>query len=222
MKFLGYVRVSTREQATLGLSLDMQKQKITSYCEINGWVLVEIIADEGISAKDLDHRPKLKRVIDDLLAGRADGLVFWSLDRVFRNTKDAINTSDIFNKNGKALVSVSEKIDTTSPMGEFFFSLSASLGQLERRLTSERVKVCIERKKAQGEHLGEVPFGYTSDGKFLKYDMDQQKVIATVRDLSGQGMSYRNIAKELNSQQIPTKRGKYWSSPQIMRLVNQV
>lgn len=222
MKFIGYVRVSTREQATLGLSLDMQKQKITSYCEINGWDLVEIIADEGISAKNLDNRPKLKRAIDDLLADKADGLVFWSLDRVFRNTKDAINTSDIFNKNGKALVSVNEKIDTTTPMGEFFFSLSASLGQLERRLTSERVKVCIERKKAQGEHLGEVPYGYTSDGKFLKFHPDQQKVITTIKTLSGQGMSYRKIARELNISQILTKRGSSWSSPQIMRIIKSV
>ena len=54
-KAVGYVRVSTEEQAREGVSLENQEAKIKAYCELNDFVLIEIVADEGLSAKNLNQ-----------------------------------------------------------------------------------------------------------------------------------------------------------------------
>ena len=222
MKLIGYCRVSSDEQAREGLSLALQADKIRAYCDLNDYSVVEIITDAGISAKNISGRPGLTRAIEMVMTGEADGLVAWKLDRMFRSTVDALQTAEEFRQAGKSLQSISEKLDTSSAMGEFFFSLMASLAQMERRLTGERTKAILDGKRARGEFVGKPRFGFQSAGKALQENTTQQKTVVKIRELFAQGNSYRSIAQTLNSQNILTKQAKSWTHKQVSSILATV
>lgn len=219
MKMIGYCRVSSEEQAREGLSLALQSEKIRAYCALNDYTLIEIITDAGISAKNISGRPGLIRALDMVMNGEADGLVAWKLDRMFRSTVNALQTAEMFRANGKSLQSITEKLDTSSAMGEFFFSLMASLAQMERRLTSERTKAVLDGKKSRGEFIGKPRFGFKSAGKSLTIDPAQQSIVEQIRDLSRSGLSFRSVAQTLNAANILTKQGKAWTHKQVSAIV---
>lgn len=218
MKVVGYCRVSSQEQASEGLSLQMQEEKIRAYCGLHDLELVEIVVDSGLSAKNINGRPGLVRALDMVINGDADGLVSWKLDRIFRSLLDATQTLSQFHNAHKRLILIAEMIDTGSAMGEFIYNLFASLGQLERRLTGERTKSVLESKKARKEHVGKPRYGFTPEGKFLACNAEQQAVIEKVKDMS-KAMSCRAIAKALNEQGILTKQAKCWTHKQVSAIL---
>lgn len=218
MKVIGYCRVSSQEQASEGLSLQMQQDKIRQYAQLHDLELIEIITDAGVSAKNISGRPGLTKALDMVLNGDVDGLVSWKLDRVFRSLLDATQTLEQFKRASKRLILISEMIDTGSAMGEFVYNLFASLAQLERRLTGERTKSVLESKKSRNEHVGKPRYGYTPEGKFLACNTEQQLVIQKVKDMSS-SMSCRAIAKALNEQGILTKQAKLWTHKQISAIL---
>jgi site-specific DNA recombinase len=87
MKVLGYVRVSTEEQAELGVSLEAQQAKLTAYAGLYDLELVEVIVDAGVSAKSF-NRPGLQRALSMLRKGKAQGLLVAKLDRLTRSMRD--------------------------------------------------------------------------------------------------------------------------------------
>ena len=91
MRVIGYVRVSTNEQAENGVSLAAQEQKIRSYCKGNGWQCVRVVRDDGYSAKDL-KRPGLQHILAEFPARkrRFDGIVVAKLDRLTRSVRDLV------------------------------------------------------------------------------------------------------------------------------------
>ena len=112
MDAIGYIRVSTADQATNGLSLDAQRQRIERWCECNGYRLADLHTDAGISGKRADNRPALQRALADACKRRGTALVVYSLSRLARSTKDAIGIAERLDKAGADLVSLSERIDT--------------------------------------------------------------------------------------------------------------
>jgi len=89
VKAIGYIRVSTDEQAKEGISLEDQEQKIRDYCKLKDFEILEIIQDAGISAKNL-RRPGAQKVIEFAQEKMIDAVVVYKLDRMFRSTVDAI------------------------------------------------------------------------------------------------------------------------------------
>ena len=217
MRAVAYVRVSTEEQSREGVSLEMQRSKVKAYCELNDLDLVAILEDAGISAKNISGRPGFQQALDMLYSNQADALVVWKLDRAFRSTQDALTVAERLNKQGKALVSICEKLDTTSAIGEFFFTLMASLAQMERRLIGERTAAALQSKKSRGERVGEIPYGYclADDGVHLVPCDDEQKIISRIYSLKDDGCSFRAIAQRLNDDGHPTKKGGAWSHVQV-------
>jgi DNA invertase Pin-like site-specific DNA recombinase len=104
-----------------------------------------------------------------------------------------------FRAAGVAFLSVSEGVDTSSAVGEFIMGVLAALAQMERKLIGERTRDTLAHKKANGEHVGRVPFGYRvgADGK-LEKDPDQQKVIARIKRQHRNGRSIRAISEREN------------------------
>lgn len=223
MKAVGYRRVSSEEQSKEGVSLDMQAAKIRAYCELNDLDLVAIKEDAGISAKNITGRPGFQEALNMVYSGEADALVVWKLDRAFRSTQDALCVAEKLNKQGKALVSICEKLDTTSAIGEFFFTLMASLAQMERRLIGERTAAALQSKKAKGERVGEIPFGFrlADDGIHLEDDPTEQEIIEKIRALKAKRHSFRQIAEELNRDGYVTKKGKTWTHKQVSRVLKE-
>ena len=84
-----YVRVSTMEQKINGLSLDAQREALTKYAKEKGYSIVDIYADEGITArKQLKNRKDLQRLLSDVKKDKIDLILVTKLDRWFRNIKD--------------------------------------------------------------------------------------------------------------------------------------
>ena len=87
MKAIGYIRVSTEEQAREGISLDNQRERLRNFCSAKEWNLDKIISDSGYSAKDL-NRPGIQDVIKLARKKAFDVLVICKLDRMTRNIRD--------------------------------------------------------------------------------------------------------------------------------------
>lgn len=209
---VGYIRVSTEGQAIDGVSLDAQEAKIRAYCALNEIELVSIYADAGLSGKRADNRPELQRALAAIEQGRAGALVVYKLDRLARCTIDALEIAQTLDKRGASLHSITEKLDTGSAMGVFFFTLIASLAQMERGIISERTAAAHAHKRTKNEATGHAPFGFrlAGDGMTLEPDTEEQVTLTLIDGLAAEGKSQQAIVDELNRQQRPTKQGAKW------------
>jgi DNA invertase Pin-like site-specific DNA recombinase len=221
MKAIGYIRVSTEDQAREGVSLGNQKSKILAYCELKDLELTEIIEDAGISAKNL-NRPGVKRVIELASKKKVDAVVVYKLDRMFRSTVDALETTRKFDKLGVSFHSIQETLDTRSALGRFFFTLTAGLAEMERGIIGERTRAALQHKRAKGEKTGgDVPFGYDLDPvtRLLVESETEQKAIRLIRRLKTKGYSLRSICRELEAEGHRTKTGKDTWNPKTVSMI---
>ena len=108
-KAIGYIRVSTQQQAEEGVSLEAQRAKIEAWCVINDYELTNVYCDSGISGTKSD-RPELLAALEHTTKDTA--LICYSLSRLTRSTKDMLQLSEELNRKGANLVSLTEKIDT--------------------------------------------------------------------------------------------------------------
>lgn len=218
-----YIRVSTEGQVTDGVSLEAQQAKIAAYCLANDLELANVFIDAGISGKRQDNRPQLQAALTDVC--RNGGvLVVYSLSRLARSTKDTLQIGERLEKAGADLVSLSEKIDTTSAAGKMVFRMLAVLAEFERDQISERTTAALAHKRSKGERIGKVPFGFNlaSDGVTLVADENETSVIALIESLKSQGHSLRSIAAELDAAGIQTKECKAkWSHTAVNRILNR-
>lgn len=220
---IGYIRVSTLDQATEGVSLDAQREKVAAWCLVNDIELGDVFVDAGLSGKRADNRPAMN---DALEAVTACGgvLVVYSLSRLARSTKDTIEISERLNAAGADLVSLSEKIDTTSAAGKMVFRMLAVMAEFERDLVSERTTAALAHKKSRGERVGQIPFGFelAEDGVTLEPNAKEQEILSLIRDLREQGLSMRRIAEELTARGVPTKEGRSkWSHQTIHSILGR-
>src|SRR5437870_658735 len=111
---IGYVRVSTEEQASSGLGLAAQRAAIEAECERRGVPLLEVFEDRGLSAKSL-HRPALQEALALLDSGEANVLVVSKLDRLTRSVHDASGLMLRAERSGWGLVALDVAVDTTTP-----------------------------------------------------------------------------------------------------------
>lgn len=216
----GYVRVSTSGQALDGISLDNQVAKIQGYCELNNLKLVSIIKDEGISAKTLSGRPQAQDMIQQAIRHK-HGIVVYKLDRMFRNTVDALTTIQQLDKAGISFHSINEKLDTSSAMGRFFLTMLAALAELERNVVSERTRDAMQNKKAQGFRVGNIPFGWSpgsSGDDLVKHD-GEQKTLRLIRSLRTRGESFQTIADHLNSKGLRTRKGGQFKKQNVHQIL---
>src|SRR6476646_7602711 len=156
MRVIGYVRVSTDEQAMSGAGLEAKRRAIVAECKRRGWELVETIKDAGYSAKDL-KRPGVQEALRMLEAGEANALVVAKLDRLSRSMIDFTALMGTAQKQHWALVALDCAVDTSTPSGEAMANMLATFAQFERRLISQRTKEALAVKKASGVRLGRPP-----------------------------------------------------------------
>lgn len=136
-----YVRVSTTSQAEEGYSIDEQKAKLTSYCDIKDWNIYEIYTDGGFSGSNTE-RPALEQLIRDAEKKKFDTVLVYKLDRLSRSQKDTLFLiEDIFIKNGIEFLSLQENFDTSTPFGKAMIGLLSVFAQLEREQIKERMQL---------------------------------------------------------------------------------
>lgn len=219
MKAIGYIRVSTQGQVEDGVSLEAQQARIEAWCTVNDYELVNVYTDSGISGKAMDNRDGLQQALDVLDQGFA--LVTYSMSRVSRSTRDMLTFADKLEKRGADLVSLTEKIDTTTAAGKMVFRMLAVLNEFERDQVSERTKAALAHKKSKNERIGTVPYGYSvaGDGASLIENNAEQSILRDIQLLRREGYKLREITEELNNRGLLTRRGSEWRVQYIHNLL---
>jgi len=218
---VGYIRVSTEEQSREGISLEMQSVKVRQYAELNDLDLIDVVEDAGISAKSIKGRPGIQTVLEMVKGRKVEAVIVYKLDRFARNTIECLEMAKVMDKAGVALHSISEKLDTQSALGRFFFTLTASLAEMERNLISERTAAALAQKRANGMKTGgHRPYGYQvdTDGQLMT-DPTEQKIIARIRQMRQAGYSHQKIADNLTSIGILTRKRTPFKETQIVRIL---
>jgi DNA invertase Pin-like site-specific DNA recombinase len=219
LKVIGYIRVSTEQQADEGVSLEAQEAQIRAYCATYGHELIGIEADAA-SASSLD-RDGLTIALARLTLRQADALVVCKMDRLSRSVGDLPGLLDRYFAPGKhTLISVTEHVDTSSAAGRMLLNMLTVVSQWEREVISERTRAALRHKKAKGERVGTIPYGYSlaADGIRLEPHPGEQRIVALIGELRASGMSLRAIVDELNRHSEPAARGARWHLTTVARI----
>lgn len=157
-----YVRVSTTSQADEGYSIDEQKAKLTSYCDIKDWNIYEIYTDGGFSGSNTE-RPALEQLIRDAKRKLFDTVLVYKLDRLSRSQKDTLYLiEDVFLENNIEFVSLLENFDTSTPFGKAMIGLLSVFAQLEREQIKERMQLGKLGRAKSGKSMqwAKTSYGY--------------------------------------------------------------
>jgi site-specific DNA recombinase len=217
MKVIGYIRVSTDEQANNGVSLQAQEWKIRDYCSLYDLELIEIVRDEA-SGKSLE-REGLTRVLSELSRGRAGGVVVMKLDRLTRSVRDLGVLLDRYfdGKQPYHLYSVGEQIDTTSAAGRLVLHILCSVAQWERETIGERTSAALRHMRRNNRFTGGfAPWGFTVDGDgSLVPNNEEQLAIGLAQQWREKGWSLRKIGRALMERGFRSRTGGHLSARQV-------
>lgn len=182
-----YIRVSTFEQSVHGKSLQAQEECLKQYASDHNMAVVGIYADEGKTArKELKKRKAIHALVKDVKQDKIDVIIFWRLDRWFRNLSDFYKVQDVLDAHGVRWISVSEPgINMETRDGRLQLNVVLSIGQNEVDTTSERIKFVNEASIRQKKLIfgdANMPLGYKTgivDGKkcMVKDPETEQMVI---------------------------------------------
>jgi DNA invertase Pin-like site-specific DNA recombinase len=204
---IGYIRVSTEDQADSGLGLEAQRRLIISECERRGYELLEIIEDAGISGKNL-NRVGIQRALTMLSQGEGDILLCAKLDRLARSVADICQIGDMAQYYGWNLILLDCAIDTTTPYGKAQLNMMATFSQLERELIGLRTKEALAVKKSQGVRLG-------------RPHVIKPEVRKRVLEMRESGMTLKGIVARLNTQGVEPTQGSKFHLATVQRILAQ-
>ena len=192
--------MSTDAQFEEGYSVDAQKEQLTAYCVSKGMKDYDYYIDGGWSGSNIE-RPEMERLMKDVKDGKISHVIVYKLDRLSRSQKDTLYLiEDLFMPNNVDFISLTESLDTSTPMGRAMIGILAAFAQLERENIRMRTRMGMNERVKDGYWMGggRVPFGYDYDKKqgILIPNKDAEKV-RKIYDLYIQGYSPQNIANIL-------------------------
>ncbi len=214
-RLLGYARVSTEEQARFGVSLAAQEERIRAYATFVGADLVDVVVDRGFSGRVAD-RPGKTAAVGRVLAGEADALVVYAIDRLSRSTIDLLHTVHDLLRADRGFVSCREQLDSSTPHGRFTLTILAALAEMESELISERTAAAMHRLKVEGRAIGRGRYGCRAvGGRFVEVP-ERMEVVRRIVGLRDAGKPYRRIAEILNVEGVePPGRGRRWYASSV-------
>ncbi|MDI3311392.1 MAG: recombinase family protein [Thermoanaerobacterium sp.] len=215
-----YVRVSTEEQAREGYSIENQVDRLSAYAKFQGWQNVEIFADEGRSAKDM-NRPEMKRLIKLIKQDKVSIVATLFVDRLSRNLLDMLQFVELCEKHNTAYVCAALNFDTSTPIGRMVLQILAAFAEFENSMKATTVKSnmtnIVEKKK---RYLALPPFGYEFDEhKNLVIVPEEAEWIQKAADMFIAGHGYRAVAKWLNDNGLTTKKGVSWTASTVRQML---
>jgi len=233
VRMIGYIRVSTDEQAEHGVSLAAQRRKIRAQCEAQGYELVRIESDEGVSGTvPPSQRPALSQALASIESGEADGLCCIKLDRLSRRTRDILELADDADRNGWRLDVIQERLDTGSPVGKFTLTILAGLAELERDQIALRTQDAVDHVAKEGRARSRyTPYGFRNqDGDFvtlrgdkrpLVAHVEEQKAIRKLQRLQNQGVSVRAAVRKMAKTKNP-RTDRTWSASTVQSIYKRL
>lgn len=178
-----YVRVSTQEQKMNGLSVDNQKDALVKYCQDNGYAVVDIYNDAGISArKSYTKRPELLRLMQDCKSNKVDVILFTRLDRWFRSVSDYYQVQTILDECKVPWRAIWEDYETETSSGIFKVNIMLSIAQAEADRTKEKIKSVKQYQKEKGEYVGSASIGYIKKDSQLYIDEEKKDGVKAIWD----------------------------------------
>ena len=213
-----YIRVSTEDQAREGFSLGEQEEKLKQLCDYKGYKVYKVYCDAGISAKDMEHRPKFQEMLKDMKDGKINYIVAYKLDRVTRSVRDLEELISQLEKYNTYLVCDRDDVNTSTANGRFFVRMLTVLSQLEIEIVSERTKFGLNGAIKSGHLPGQVALGFKKDGnRKTIIDPATAPIVKRVFDLYLQGKTFLQISNIFNEEKVLNKN---WKDTHIERIIN--
>lgn len=191
----------------------------------DGWDLVDIYADEGLTGTRMDKREDFNRLMADCRKGKIDKIVVKSISRFARNTRDCLATLRELSSLGVTVKFEKENIDTGTLTSELMVSVSASLAQEESISISKNQRMSYQRRMERGEFITcKAPFGYKIvNGKELEIIPEEAHYVKWIFDMYLSGASMEWIAEQMTNTGLLTSDGghQWYSSTIAYMLTNE-
>lgn len=215
---VAYVRASTDDQR---LSPTAQRDQIEAWAAREGITVLAWHVDAGVSGgSEIADRPALVAALGELRSCRAGILVVARRDRLARDVWIAATIERAASAAGARVVAADGTANGSTPADQFMRTVIDAASQYERGLIRARTRAALAAKKARGERVGQIPYGYsaTSDGK-LETNAAERAVIEIVRELHDAGLSHRSIVRELEARGVVSRVGRPFQATQIARML---
>ena len=213
---VGYLRVSTDDQR---LGPEAQRAAICAWAQREGIAVVAWHDDHGVSGgSDLETRPGLVAALGELRAARAGVLAVAKRDRLARDVAIAVTIERAVRACGARVASAEGVANGDGPADDFMRTILDAAAQYERALIRARTKAALAAKKARGERVGGIPFGFTAVAGRLVENAEEKDVIGEIRDLRVRGHSLRLVVNELSRRGFRSRAGKAFGLTQVARM----
>jgi DNA invertase Pin-like site-specific DNA recombinase len=188
-----YIRASTDKQ-----TVEQQEMALRRVAQARGWQVEErVYKDEGISgAKGREQRPGLDSMLKDASRHKFDVVMAWAIDRMGRSTRDLLTTIEDLESYKVDVYFDQQNIDTTTPAGKCFFTVSSAFAELERATIVSRIKLKLAAKKEEIARNGK----FVSKAGIVRSKLGRPNAktekLEAAKQLLSQGLSIRQVAKQ--------------------------
>lgn len=220
-KAIGYIRVSTNEQAKDDkFGIEAQKEAITKYATDNGFVIVEWLKDVVSGAKE--QRPAWDSVLykEDIAQPPYDAVIVYKHDRVARRLELFFYYLFVLKRKGIELHSVYDDLNLDSPQNKFMVSTLVFVAEMERENIKLRTMAGKNIKAQQGGFCGgQIPYGYTTQHGVLQKSDIESPIVKMIFEMRGRNMTLQAICDYLNDSGVKTKTGKAWKTHSVYSIL---
>ena len=218
MRLCGYIRCSTEEQKQSGLGLDAQEELIQDFCQREGFDLIALHADPGVSGYlPLEKRKGMSQVLESLRSKTAEGVVFKNTSRLARNVLEQGHFLEIARKKHWSIIAIEgTPVDFDTSAGRFMGHVDAAVNQKYRDDISDWTRAAMRRlakeNKPRSRHA---PYGFAKNGDGRLHPVpEEQAILARMLKLQGEGLGAYKIYKQIGKNPRTGRRwtpGAVWS-----------
>lgn len=214
-----YTRKSTEEGLEQAFnSLDAQRDACEAYIKSQaheGWKLLAARYDDGGFSGGTLERPGIRKLIDDVRAGKVDVIVVYKIDRLTRSLTDFAKLVEVLEEHDTSFVSVTQHFNTTTSMGRLTLNVLLSFAQFEREVTGERIRDKIAASKKKGMWMGgPPPLGYDIQNRKLVINEREAKHVRLIYERYLAVESVSELARDMKARGV---RSKVWESTKGVR-----
>ena len=216
---VAYLRVSTEEQH---LGPEAQRATIEAWAARSGVTVVSWHLDQGVSgASPLESRPALTAALAELRPRRAGVFVVAKRDRLARDAMLAGTIDHLARREGARVVSADGIGNGDAPADQFMRTILDGAAAFELAQIRSRTKAALAVKRARGQRIGTVPWGYraAADGVALEADAHEREITRRAAELRAHGLSFRETAKRLAEEDMVSRRGSPFRAAAVLKML---